>query len=248
MSAEEFEALAEERARQIFLLLQEPSLGRRLRFWEPRPRDPELRKLLGRIHTAIRDAQRMAAEHPAEFDRQARLRATKLLHRDVAELSLDTALETIDGWDQLLIECGDERYLRGLLAAEFARDKVDTTATTWSDVFATPPPEAIARSLAGGAPLDAATLAAAKNQLAELYRTRSILYDLSRARMAMKGHHLWALAPVLLVLLAGFAVMIEIAGGDWDSILLTAFAGCGRRRSQRDVQDPRPDPHDQRLA
>jgi hypothetical protein len=225
-TAEEFEELAEERATQLLHLLREPSLIERVRFWESCPRDPELRKLLGRIHTAIRDAQRLAAEHPAEFDEAARARAVALLRRDPGRLSLDAALEIIDGWDQLLIERGDERYVRDLLATELARDKIDTTATTWIDVFGSRPPKALGEALANGGGLDVAHLSAAKNQLAELYRTRSVLYDLSRARLAMKGHYLSVLAPVLLVLIAAFAVMIELAGGDLKSILLAAFAGA----------------------
>jgi hypothetical protein len=224
--ADEFEALTDERATQLLQLLRQPSPSERLRFWAARPRDPELRKLLGRVHTAIRDSQRLAAEHPQVFDDEARARAVTLLRREPSELGLDTALAMVDGWDQLLIERGDERYIRDLLATELARDRIDTTATTWSDVFGSPAPSEIAEDLGTGQQLGGRTVEAARNQLAELYRARSTLYDLSRARLAMKGHHLWVLAPVLLVLIVGLAVMIALAGGDLDSILLATFAGA----------------------
>ena len=42
----DFEALCREQAARIVALLREPTLKHWLRFWEPRPRDPELRKIL----------------------------------------------------------------------------------------------------------------------------------------------------------------------------------------------------------
>ena len=226
MSAEEFANLSEEQAEKILVLLREPTVMHRLRFWERRPRDPELRKLLRRICTAIRDAQRLAVDHSAEFDAAATERATKLLSIDVRTLDLDTAFEAIDGWDQLLIEHGDERYIRDLLVVEFARDRIDTTAWTWRDVYGERPPKAESEPVSSGSTLDDELLKKFRNQLAGLYRARSTLYDLDRARLAMKGHHLLLLAPVLLVLIVGFAVAIGIAGGGWDLIALVALAGA----------------------
>ena len=141
---------------------------------------------------------------------------------DPRTLGLDTALEVIEAWDQLLIEHGDERYVRDLLVVELARDRIDTSATTWSDVFESKPPKTtVARARDGGA-LDDATLLAARNQLAGLYRARSTLYELSRARLALKGHHLVALAPVLIFLIAAFAVALGYAGAEWSSIVLVS--------------------------
>jgi hypothetical protein len=221
----DFEALCRERAARIVVLLREPNLKHWLRFWEPRPRDPELRKLLSRIHTAIWDAQRLDAEGTTTFDDTARARAIGLLEIDPRRLGLDSALETVEAWDQLLIERGDERYVRDLLVVEFARDRIDTSATTWSDVFGEVP-EPLAERIRDGGALDASVLDAARNQLAGLYRARSTLYELSRARLAMKGHHLVVLAPVLLVLIAAFVGTIGLVGGKWDSIALAAVAGA----------------------
>jgi hypothetical protein len=221
----DFEALCREQAARIAVLLREPTLRHWLRFWEPHPRDPELRKLLSRIHTAIWDAQRLDAEGTAEFDDTARARATALLEVDPRRLGLDSALETVGAWDQLLIERGDERYVRDLLVVELARDTIDTSATTWSDVFGSVPQPLVERTRDGGE-LDSAALLAARHQLAGLYRARATLYELSRARLAMKGHHLVLLAPVLLILIAAFVGAIGLVGGDWDSIVLVAVAGA----------------------
>jgi hypothetical protein len=225
-AADEFARLAAQRADQILALLREPALRRWLRFWEPRPRDPELRKLLAGVHAAIRDAERLTVESPETFDEAARTRATTLLRVDPRRLGIDAALELIDGWDQLLIEHSDERYVRDLLVLELARDRVDTTATTWSDVFGDGPAEEERKLLASGAPLRGEELVAARNQLTALYRARFTLYALTRARLALKAHHLWLLTPVLLVLLVGFAIVLDAAGGDRDTILLAALAGA----------------------
>jgi hypothetical protein len=242
-SGDSFDSLAEKQARVLFKLLAEPTWKHWLRFWERRPRDPELRKLLGRIHTAIRDVRRLEAESQNGLPHAAKERATQLLQEDLHRLSLDTALEAVDGWDQLLIEHGDERHVRDLLAAEFARDKIDTTAVTWSVGLGDKPPEETAKAVAAGQPLDTDRLLAARNQLAELYRTRSILYDLHRARLVMKSHHLKLLVPVLVVLVGVFAASIKIAGGEWRSVLLVAVAGAvgavmsGTRKLRDDIRN-----------
>lgn len=223
---DEFATLCAARADQILGLLREPMLRRWLRVWEPRPRDPELRKLLSGIHAAIRDAERLTVESPDTFDDKARTRAATLLRVDPRRLGLDAALELVDGWDQLLIEHGDERYVRDLLVLELARDRVDTTATTWTDVFGGAPTAEEAKLLATGAPLDAAQLVEARNQLTALYRARFTLYALTRARLALKAHHLWLLAPVLLALTIGFGIVLDVAGGDRDTIILAGLAGA----------------------
>jgi hypothetical protein len=223
--ADEFARLAAQRADQILALLRKPALGRSLRFWEPRPSDPELRKLLSGIHAAIRDAERLTVESPETFDDAARTRAATLLRVDPRRLGVDAALELVDGWDQLLIEHGDERYVRDLLVLELARDRVDTTATTWTDVFEDAPAAEEQKLLASGTPLDEARLLQARNQLTGLYRARFTLYALTRARLALKAHHLWLLAPVLLVLVISFAIVLDAAGGDRDTIILAAMAG-----------------------
>ena len=71
----DFDRLSDEQAVRLLGLLREPTLRHWGRFWEPRPRDPELRKLLGRVHSAIRDAQRLVAEKAPEFDDTAKARA-----------------------------------------------------------------------------------------------------------------------------------------------------------------------------
>jgi hypothetical protein len=193
--------------------------------WRRHATDPELRKILGRIHFAIVTAQRLDAASAEGIGDEGRERASHLLSGDPRNLSLDSALEVVDGLDQLLIEHGDERYLRDLLAVEIARDRIDTTATTWTHVFGEPPPKSAVDLIDGGQQLDQTELVAIQNQLAALYRTRSVLYDLHRARQGMKVHHLLLLTPVLAALLVVFAAATYAAGGTPTSIVLTAIAG-----------------------
>jgi hypothetical protein len=222
----EFSALAIERAELILAYLNAGSGPQRLKFWRKHAGDPEFRKLLGRIHTAIGNAQRLDVATSEGLGAKGRDRICELLATDPRTLDLDGALEVIDSLDQFLIEHGDEYFLHSLLAAEFARDQMETTATTWSAVFGQPPPPEEVNLVQSGQPFDDVRLAAVRHQLAALYRTRSIIYDLHRARQAMKGRHLLLLTPVLAVLLVAFVVAILVAGGSPSSIALAAVAGA----------------------
>jgi hypothetical protein len=220
-----FESLATKRAELFLAYLDDPSWRQRLKLWRRQATDPELRKILGRIHVAIVTAQRLDAVSADGIGDEGRERASHLLAGDPQNLSLDSALEVVDGLDQLLIEHGDERYLRDLLAVEIARDRIDTTATTWTHVFGEPPPESEVALIDSGQQLDQPGLVTIKNQLAALYRTRSVLYDLHRARRSMKVHHLMLLTPVLAALLVAFGAATYAAGGTASSIALAAVAG-----------------------
>jgi hypothetical protein len=223
---EEFSRLASDQAKNILDYLDAGSGSQQLLFWRRHAGDPELRKLLGRIHTAIGNAQRLDTASTEGLGAKGRDRICELLATDPRTLDVDGALEIIDNLDQFLIEHGDEYFLHSLLAAEFARDKIETTATTWSAVHGKPPPTEEIHLVYSGQPFDDARLTAVRHQLAALYRTRSIIYDLHRARQAMKGQHLWLLAPVLLALLVAFAGTILVAGGSPSSIALAAVAGA----------------------
>lgn len=223
-SKDAFESFATSRAELLLEYLNDPSWRQRWQVWRRHAADPELRKILGRIHVAIVTAQRLDAPAGGIGD-EGRERASLLLAGDLRNLSLDSALEVVDGLDQLLIERGDERYLRDVLAVEIARDRIDTTATTWSHVFGAPPPKEEIALIDGGLTFDGTGLSAVRNQLAALYRTRSVLYDLHRARQGMKTRHLLLLAPVLAALLIAFGAVSYVAGAAPSSIALAAVAG-----------------------
>lgn len=225
-SRSEFASLTTKSAESILAYLNGAFPLRGFMFWNRGARDPELRKILGRIHAAIGAAQDLDTATRHGLGEEGRGRVSQLLASDPRQLGLDAALEVVDMLDQVLIDHGDERYLRSLLAVEFARDRIDTTATTWSVAFGQPPTNDEVSLIQAGTPLDGTHLSAIRNQLAALYRTRSILYNLHRARESMKSHHLLLLAPVLLVLLAAFAAALYVAGESLSSIALALVAGA----------------------
>jgi hypothetical protein len=221
---EGIDVAAEKQAGDLLEGLSTPDWKLALQFFRPLPRDAELRKLLGRIHWSITEFQRLKAEPglgPAAQDR-----AQRLLQVEPLKLSVDAALEVTDAWDQLLIQHGDDRYLRTLLVAEHTRDPQGTTVTTWSRVFGKNEVAGGWDRLLMGLPMEEKDRKAAANQLAELYRARSILYQLERARMHMKIRHLWFLAPVLSLLVGGLSLAAAAVDAGWGTIWLVAFAGA----------------------
>lgn len=213
--AQTFEELAEKRARELLLLLSAPTWH----LWRRTPRDPELRKLLGRMHGSIRDVERLASD-------DARERARELLLVEPAQLRLDAALELATAWDALLVRYGDATSLGALLEVEYARDKEGTSATTWSDLYGANHQSAATKLFRAGGQIDDGTLAAARNELAALMRTRWTLYQLDRARLRMKARHLWLLAPVLLALVGALLLAISLHGGGARETFVAAVAGA----------------------
>jgi hypothetical protein len=189
------------------------------------PRDPELRKVLGRICNDIRETDRLEAA--GKLLPAAKARAQDLLAIDLRTLRLDAALETVDGWDQLVIEHGDERFLCTLLETEYARalSPTETTVATWKMLFGVEPVPAL-QAFRSGQPVGEADLQATRNRLAALYRTRSTLYALDRARMAMKARHLWLMAPVLLALIGACMLAARLSGSGWSSVFLAGLTGA----------------------
>jgi hypothetical protein len=199
-----FETLAAERSAAILSCLDASWWWR---LWRPRQSDPELRKLLGRIYRGIGDALRIDRSTHKGLGDEGRERFCQILEVDPTTLNVDTALDVVDALDRALIELGDERYLRDLFAVELARDRTDTSATTLSHVFSSPPQKEEVALVDSGKPLDEAALESIRNQLSGLYLTRSVLYDLHRARQGMKSRYMLALVPALAILVAGFAVI-----------------------------------------
>jgi hypothetical protein len=211
----------EQRAAAVFATLRQPAP----KPWQRGRRDPELRKLLGRIYAAIVQAQRLYQAGRFDDAQKARLRA--LLALNVSELDLDAALEVTDRWDQLLIEVGDDAYLFTLLEVEYARVDAGTTAVTWKTLYDECPLESSKTFRAGGT-IGTQELEEARRRLAALYRSRLVLYALYRARLLLKRRFLLMLAPalLLLVVILGVTIVLTEPESGWDEMLLAGAAGA----------------------
>ena len=210
----------EQRAAAVSATLRQPAQ----KPWERGRRDPELRKLLGRIYAAIVQAQRLYQAERFDETQKARLRA--LLALNISELDLDAALEVTDRWDQLLIEVGDDAYLFTLLEVEYARVAAGTTAVTWKTLYECPLESS--KTFRAGGRIGDQELEEARRRLAALYRSRLVLYALYRARLLLKRRFLLMLAPalLLLVVILGVTIVLTEPESGWDEMLLAGAAGA----------------------
>ncbi|MGH3015792.1 MAG: hypothetical protein ACRDNR_11910 [Gaiellaceae bacterium] len=197
------------------------------RFWDRTvPRNPELRKNLERMHTAIADARWL--EREGNLDAEARTVLGELLERDPPNSS-DALGELLEEVDQALIAVGDESFLCSLLELEYARDEQEGGGdiTTWRTLYKRKP---IAASVeyANGETVAAGALEEARRKLSVLYRTRQSLYALARARSGTKAMRLVWLAPVMAGLAVALIIVIDLAADDasWRNGLLVAVAGA----------------------
>jgi hypothetical protein len=194
--------------------------------WSGGVGDPEVRKHLDRISAAVRDASRLEEKGAFEQGGGDRLRALLSIEPDSLR-DLDAVLEVNERWDQLLIEVGDEDYIFPLLESEHARRDTGTPVVTWRTLYGAGQPKSLASYLKGE-DVTEQDLAAARNRLAALYRTRLSWYLLYRARARMKGRILLWLAVALGILVGLFALTIAIAesGSTWSDLLLAGVAGA----------------------
>ncbi|MGH3114354.1 MAG: hypothetical protein ACRDOP_12915 [Gaiellaceae bacterium] len=197
------------------------------RFWDRTvPRNPELRKNLERMHTAIADARWL--EREGNLDAEARTVLGELLERDPPNSS-DALGELLEEVDRALIAVGDESFLCSLLELEYARDEQEGGGdiTTWRTLYKRKP---IAASVeyANGETVAAGALEEARRKLSVLYRTRQSLYALARARSGTKAMRLVWLAPVMAGLAVALIIVIDLAADDasWRNGLLVAVAGA----------------------
>jgi hypothetical protein len=190
------------------------------------PRNPELRKNLERMHTAIADARWL--EREGNLDAEDRTVLGELLEREPPNSS-DALGELLEEVDQALIAVGDESFLCSLLELEYARDEQEGGGdiTTWRTLYKRKP---IAASVeyANGETVAASALEEARRKLSVLYRTRQSLYGLARARSGTKAMRLVWLAPVMAGLAVALIIVIDLAADDasWRSGLLVAVAGA----------------------
>ena len=203
------------------------------RFWDRTvPRNPELRKNLERMHTAIADARWLDRE--GKLDDQSRTVLGELLEREPPNSS-DALGELLEEVDQALIAVGDESFLCSLLEVEYARDEQEggderkggSGITTWSTLYRKKP-VAASVAYANGETIAPGALEEARRRLSMLYRTRQSLYALDRARSGTKAMRLLWLAPVMAALALALVIVVDVAAADasWRSGLLVAVAGA----------------------
>ena len=223
MTSDEFHSALRARSQEILARLALSGW----RLWDRTvPRNPELRKNLERMHTAIADARWL--ERQDKLDADARAVLAELLQRE-PPASSDALGELLEEVDQALIGVGDQSFLCALLEVEYARDEQEGGGdiTTWRTLYRKKP---IAASVeyADGETVSATALEEARRKLAMLYRSRQSLYGLSRARSGAKAMRLVWLAPVMATLALALIIVVDVAAADasWRSGLLAAVAGA----------------------
>jgi hypothetical protein len=191
----------------------------RAKVWSGYRGDPEQRKLLEKIHIAIRWLQELDGRDA--LTEAQRGMAARLLAANPVMYGVDPLIALMDDWDRLLIETRDETYVRTLLAAELVRSSSRTSVVVWSRLFGQDPPFWLDAILSGRR-LEPEEIAGASNQLLELYRTRTIDYELARARIHMTSRLLWWLSPFLAILVGGLMIALTSR----ESVWIASFAGA----------------------
>jgi hypothetical protein len=223
VSTTDFDGRLAARAREILDLISRS----RWTLWRRVPRNPELRKNLDRLYTAIADARRLRRGRKLDDPTAALL--LELLDVDPARFTADSLGQLLESVDQLLIAAGDELLIASVLETEYARDRLEGggTTPTWSTLYAKEP-LAASKEFAAGAKVTPTSLTEARRKLAALYRARHTLYALGRARSTTRAARLVWLAPVVAGLAAGLVVAVDLVAEEtsWRAGLLVALAGA----------------------
>jgi hypothetical protein len=197
--------------------------------WAPLHRvDPELRKALGVIQGHLSETRRLLAVAKASAplrDTAALRELTSLVRRDVATLDIDSAWDLAGALKRLNLRFADCEFVNSRLEYEERR----ATARQWhgwNTHFDADELVALLKVFA----FRTATLAdhaRAVDRLTFLYLQREEAGRDRRARAALKRMYLTRLTPVMLLLLAGFALAVNVATGGhiWEKLLLSLCAG-----------------------
>ena len=200
----------EARASEILTLLANTQVNRRLRL-----RDPEFRKNLDRLYTAIRDTQRLRRDGRLEPDQEERLERLLLSPNELMALNSDALGVLLESVDQALVEAGDEKLVNAMLQTEYLRDKDEGKGSipTWSRIHDDSRPTELEHK---------------KRDLSTLLRVRHTVYSLRRARDGTKATRLVWLTPVLVALVLAFIGIADWVSDDasWAEGLLVAVAGA----------------------
>lgn len=196
--------------------------------------DPELRKILARLRAATDELLRprgkagQGAEAPPEIPEATRKRIKLLLQTAPARLTLESAIETFDSLDQILIEIGDEQFVCEEIQGELQWSKGATTWLTWDSVHGSKRPKAVVLYLSGE-PIPDQQLEAARRQLSSFRHDRSEDYQVHRARMKLRAKNLRILGFLvfLLVVALGWLLACLIPAAESPSeVALIAVAGA----------------------
>jgi hypothetical protein len=203
-----------EREIEVLALLARP-------WWHPRRvRDPERRKILARFMGCVA-AARTLASRAVEYEQEDRIRSP--LSHNLTGRDLDGMIELIDILDQVLLEVGDERFLRAQHDTELFRsrrilhmgrpDSADPYVA-WHELH---PDDT-----------EPSDVEAIRYRLASIRWLRTQEFRLSRARLAMRRRALLGLAPVLLALIAATTVVLVHVdqGPTWSLTLLVSLVGA----------------------
>jgi hypothetical protein len=200
----------EMRASEILTLLANTQVNRRLRL-----RNPEFRKSLDRLYTAIRDTQRLRRDGRLQPDQEERLERLLLSPDHLMALNSDALGLLLESVDQVLVEAGDEKLVNSMLQSEYLRDEDERTGSipTWSTLYDNSRPTELEDK---------------KRDLSTLLRVRHSVYSLRRARDGTKATRLVWLTPVLTALVLAFIGIADWVSDDasWGEGLLVAVAGA----------------------
>jgi hypothetical protein len=228
----DIQTLADRRAGEIMRSLSRWGLRR--------PRDGEQRKVLAKVYQAIRAAQEIDAR--GGLKEPQRSMVARLLRTEATQIGLDSLLALMDVWDRTLVETRDEPYVRSVLMAEVVRGRRHgkTTVVTWNEVYArkddarkddakqddAKQDEELIRALQAGSDLDEMQLERGSNRLLQLFRARTALYQLERARDEVSSRLLWNASVIVLALAALLLVALQLENPIWISAAAGALGGC----------------------
>jgi hypothetical protein len=168
--------------------------------------DPEFTKNLRTLHQLTVSAQRLGVSGLAERIALARDRP----------LTLESLLAHRFDVERLLVEVGDEKYLRWRAAALY--DEGEGTYVRWRDLFTQPPPLLVED--AEGDRVETTRL-----MLERLLAAKEAQDLALRARRELKARVAWLILPLILVATCVFGAGLAIVENDVETVLLAAAAG-----------------------
>jgi len=191
---------------------------------------PELRKALGVIQAHLSETRRLLGLATAATplrDASSVRELTSLVQRDVSKIRIDGAWELAGALKRLNLRFADREFMTSQLQYEERRATRVGHWHGWNLHF----DEKELHQLLDTFKLREPTLAnhtRAVDRLTFLYLKREEAGRDRRARAGLKKLYLTLLAPLLLLLLAGFGVAVEFTTERmvWESLLLAACAGA----------------------
>jgi hypothetical protein len=189
----------------------------------------ELRKVLGVIHAHLSETRRLLGLPTTATplrDAPAVRELASLVQRDVSTLKIDGAWELAGDLKRLNLRLGDREYMTSRLEYEQRRAAVAGRWHGWNAHFDAHELQLLLNAFKLREPT-LAHHARAVDRLTFLYFQREESGRDRRARAELKKLYLTLLAPLLLLMLAGFGLAVNFVthGRVWEALVLTACAG-----------------------